>query len=190
MYMVQASGMTNIYAKFQGKSIRHERLKEHDQSKDHKKVVQVMMDGGAPEDLKPKIQPTIFSSFQKQEDQKKMKVINQIKLAHQILKKGSPISQFEEDNKFIRQVLGFSGLSSTYENMVACWEFVEAIDGELFEHLKQKINKSDFFGVQIDESTDEGCHEQLAICVQYLDEDFETNEDFVQNFNWITKKFI
>ena len=47
------------------------------------------------------------------------------------------------------------------------------------EKIISDINKSEYFSVLVDESTDITAHEQMVLYVKYIDQDFQTKTSFI-----------
>ena len=59
-------------------------------------------------------------------------------------------------------------------------EIISVCNELILERLVDSINRSRFFSVLADETTDVSCQEQLSLCARYLNDDFAIEECFLQ----------
>ena len=59
-------------------------------------------------------------------------------------------------------------------------EIISVCNELILERLVDSINRSRFFSVLADETTDISCQEQLSLCARYLNDDFVIEECFLQ----------
>lgn len=58
-------------------------------------------------------------------------------------------------------------------------ELIPCLGDEIRERIVKQIEKSKFFSVMADETTDESTKAQLSVCVRYLTDNFEVEETFL-----------
>lgn len=57
--------------------------------------------------------------------------------------------------------------------------YISCLGNEICESVVKQIEKSKFYSVMADETTDESTKTQLSICVRYLTDNFEVEEAFL-----------
>ena len=103
--------------------------------------------------------------------------VKQLRTVYMITKRDLPADVFTD----IMQLQCLNGLKSDfYKQPQIIMEFEECIEKSLFENLLEKIEKSDYIGVMLDETCDISIHKKLAIYVRYLVDD-EASVSFLCN---------
>jgi hypothetical protein len=64
---------------------------------------------------------------------------------------------------------GFDAPTSYRDDRVA-WEIVEILGDHFRQLLKRRVQKSPFFGIMVDETTDNSTVQQLILYIKFLDE--------------------
>ena len=91
--------------------------------------------------------------------------VKQLRTVYMITKRDLPADVFTD----IMQLQCLNGLKCDfYKRPQIIMEFEECIEKPLFKNLLEKMEKSDYIGVMLDETCDISIHKKLAIYVRYL----------------------
>ena len=83
-------------------------------------------------------------------------------------------------DEIFRKDYASAGRNSQYISPRIQNEVICVCNDLILERLVKMINRSSFFSVLADETTDISCQEQLTLCARYLSDDFSIEECFLQ----------
>ena len=83
-------------------------------------------------------------------------------------------------NELFKRNYASAGRNSQYISQRIQNEIVSVCNCLILERLVKLVNRSRFFSVLADESTDLSCQEQLTLCASYISDDFTLEECFLQ----------
>ena len=83
-------------------------------------------------------------------------------------------------NEVFKKDFASAGHNAQYVSPRIQNEIISVCNELILERLVDSINRSRFFSVLADETTDISCQEQLSLCTRYLNDDFAIEECFLQ----------
>lgn len=86
-------------------------------------------------------------------------------------------------DSILRNYMDSSPRNARYLSLQIQNELISCLGNEIRESVVKQIEKSKFYSVMADETTDESTKTQLSICVRYLTDNFEVEEAFL-GFSW------
>ncbi|CAN0278061.1 unnamed protein product, partial [Scytosiphon promiscuus] len=90
-----------------------------------------------------------------------------MRIAAHIAQQELPISAFSSQVDLVRDCGGDTFPDRTFENDKGAWELLRALEGVALKQLHEKLEQSEFVGLQIDESTDSSDSSNIFMAVHF-----------------------